>query len=743
MRKWLALALVWAMILSCPALAAEGDVYVSSTDSEILTDTIRSICAMGDTLWMASYNMVHLYAHRVGDTEPTAYPLPNASAADEDLPDTINQNPSLMTDGERLMLLDVVSDYTWSDPEYTGTLYEVVQVGDEVTLEPICDVDISPFIRGGYFSDFSAVVGLKTCALLKCYEGGERQGVYRMDYETGQVTRLDVQDITSMCAWRDGLALMQQYSDAGAARMLSYDPQTNAIETVGSFEMTEVFPGMAWNEADQTLYFARRGEVFPLDPQSGAIGEPVCDMPLEGMSYSMQAVVLDGGWYASYDLSSYAVRSLSGGTDGVKLRVYDGSWSDTVVTAWQSFNKSHSDVSVILNRDALTQSLVDAMMNQDSSVDVYVMFCFNEEFEAVRSRGYMADLSVSEKLSALYARMSEEGKGLCTTDAGFSMIPLSTIFSPIGFRTEVLEEMGMTQDDVPDNWQDMLTWIHTLEGRLPEGVTLMDPFYSVQDIRYLIVDKIFSDYQLVLADNPNGITSQQMFLLLQSLDAIDFRRLGAVERSEDEDMFNYDYDESKILMNMDNFNGLAKLTYNWQPHFLSLTPTSPKFISLSTSVAFINPYTQHMDEALAFIEALADNLNEEILYTLCEDLNEPTLNPYHDETLQLLQQELDSLRVDREFAEAADVQSIDDQITLYEQYVEEAEADVWNISAEDIAWLRSHDGQIVLEHYPWLYSKESGEAMELVNQYVEGQINPQVLMNEIDRKIRMMILEGM
>ena len=89
------------------------------------------------------------------------------------------------------------------------------------------------------------------------------------------------------------------------------------------------------------------------------------------------------------------------------------------------------------------------------------------------------------------------------------------------------------------------------------------------------------------------------------------------------------------------------------------------------------------------------------------------------------------------------MQSIDDQITLYEQYVEEAEADVWNISAEDIAWLRSHDGQIVLEHYPWLYSKESGEAMELVNQYVEGQINPQVLMNEIDRKIRMMILEGM
>ena len=196
-------------------------------------------------------------------------------------------------------------------------------------------------------------------------------------------------------------------------------------------------------------------------------------------------------------------------------------------------------------------------------------------------------------------------------------------------------------------------------------------------------------------------------------------------------------------MSMDNFSGLAKLTYNWQPHFLSLTPTSPKFISLSTSVAFINPYTQHMDEALAFIEALADNLNEEILYTLCEDLNEPTLNPYHDETLQLLQQELDSLRVDREFAEAADVQSIDDQISLYEQYVEEAEADVWNISAEDIAWLRSHDGQIVLAHYLSLYSKESGEAMELVNQYVEGQINPQVLMNEIDRKIRMMILEGM
>lgn len=64
------------------------------------------------------------------------------------------------------------------------------------------------------------------------------------------------------------------------------------------------------------------------------------------------------------------------------------------------------------------------------------------------------------------------------------------------------------------------------------------------------------------------------------------------------------------------------------------------------------------------------------------------------------------------------------------------------ITAEDVAWVRSNGNALVLQMQNWLYSKDGGDAYDYVRQYIDGKIDAAKLMNEIDRKLRMMIMEG-
>ena len=42
----------------------------------------------------------------------------------------------------------------------------------------------------------------------------------------------------------------------------------------------------------------------------------------------------------------------------------------------------------------------------------------------------------------------------------------------------------------------------------------------------------------------------------------------------------------------------------------------------------------------------------------------------------------------------------------------------------------------------WLYSDSSGEAWDLISQYMENQISADELLESIDKKVQMMLLEG-
>lgn len=55
---------------------------------------------------------------------------------------------------------------------------------------------------------------------------------------------------------------------------------------------------------------------------------------------------------------------------------------------------------------------------------------------------------------------------------------------------------------------------------------------------------------------------------------------------------------------------------------------------------------------------------------------------------------------------------------------------------------RANDENIVLEGVNWLYSENAGEASDLVEQYLAGQIDAEAMLKAIDKKVNMMHMEG-
>ena len=66
----------------------------------------------------------------------------------------------------------------------------------------------------------------------------------------------------------------------------------------------------------------------------------------------------------------------------------------------------------------------------------------------------------------------------------------------------------------------------------------------------------------------------------------------------------------------------------------------------------------------------------------------------------------------------------------------------WDVSPREIEWYRAHAENLSLAKVNWLYSDDSGEAWELMNQYREGQISGPDMLAAIDKKVQMMLLEG-
>lgn len=752
MKKWIAMACALVLMLSMTAFAAQGDAILAHDMEGVY---ISGIFVGGDVLYLHGGDC--LYTWQVGQSGLTKYEWDgDLSAFAEEGEEVRAYDPIVFADGETLyaihmiygvgeqetingavfsrVVLDPAGKATFEDSRRVEWPEELVETGEGYASAKNLQ---NLFAQNGkmYFSVYGQM--------------GEQ--IYAMDMETMALEALPFQNPDVFVPYSEGRILVKSYSSGSMGyELVAYDCESGQSQTLCTFE--ENISGFAADLQSGAIYCVSGGAVCQIDPQTGEIGEPLTDMPLT-VYMNIPGWILEGQYYVYNANEGVVVRNTRPEQRASRqLKVVDGTWLDPLMDAYFDFTNAHGDVSVMISRDyADRENIIEDMMNRDSSVDLYILSTTESAYSALLERGFMAELDGSEKLTKMVQDTYPSLLKQLTRDGKLVAVPVQASCWMVSVNEQALKKIGLTLDDVPDNWSDFLDF---LADELPKhltpgcGVSLFYEEMTAQDVRRQLFDQIFNDYQ-AYADATMETPSFDTPLLrslLEKLERIDFAALGyeeAPQQGAAASVMVFSSGDSSQLFDFYTGASFGNFYSENKPLLMSMDAQSPKIMTLDMDVAFVNPFSENLDLAIELLENLCDRLPQTTLYNLSPNLNEPVRRPGAEESLRDAQDNYDSVKKQYDEAEPVDRQVLEESLKDAEQWLEYAERDSWLISQEQIDWVRANDDNLMPRSASWLYRDASGDAYELVQQYLDRQISAAQFLQNVDKKVRMMQMEGM
>lgn len=767
------LALLVCLCMAFPAVgfAAEGDAVLARRNYETgegFQDYINYTVTRGDELVLIGGEAV--YTWHVGEADLTAYPWDTGtgnglysyeSIEDEDGAMTNISRSALAaySDGEEVYIVVGEQILEEDDGYFTfegASLAKIVLEEGKAKTEPVeeSEIDWEELIE--YYEEESYPRSLERCVyadgvLYGVTYGASGMEAYAIPTDGGYSAILeDITEPQAIATYKDGkiLFMLYDYTSPDSLRFVTWDNEAEEMEELCSLA-TEMylFPsGIAYDEQADRIVYSLNGSVIRLNPETGET-EEVNDMP-SGMGGNT-SLMLPGGYFVQAGYDAVIVRNTDPSQKAeYRLSVNNGNYAEPINAAYYDFTNIRGDVSVAVSTEYQQSSaVIEAMMNQSTDYDIYVLATSEEAFASVYNRGYMADLSGSEKIKAYFDDLYPDIAAQLSLDGAPVAIPLTCYGNAFGVNLAALEKAGLTIEEIPTNWADLLDQLDELAAKVEgKGVSLFYNWYTAQDMKNNLFGMIFQDYihYMNRTDPTMGFNTELLRGVLEKLDAVDFVALGLMEDREDEEYaVNYSVDDSAVLFETYVGATIGEFYGSYHPILLSLTADSEPVLKLSVATAFVNPYSENIDLAIEYLECAIDNINFAQRASLCDVEIEPKRSSYYEEAKENAQKELDDLKKSLDEAEEGEKQTIEEMIKDTERWLEDIETSYWDISPDAIEWYRANDDSLALETFNILYSGDTySEISEYIMQYYAGEIGPEQMLAGIDSKLQMMLLEG-
>lgn len=779
-RKLISAALATAMLLcaALPALAAPGDATVFRDDysgsSEI---SLNSIAYYNGRIYIFSYDnrygiwndaegKLDLYELNntlftgSGDTESedlddgeTRYTNFNGAISGDDgiyflfaTSKTIEEDGSYDSQFETMELYkaEVAEDGTLSLPEDAEPVeLEWDDMVDEYDNSSYPNGLTNPQIRGG------KLVG-------SIYLDSGDRAIAVLDVEDGSCTLIDLQPddecyLNSWCFYQDGSVLLNygHYTDETSESVL-HTLNLDTEEEAPLCTVTDKYIySMVYDEAKDTLYFACNGELCRMKGADASTIESISALAVNNGD-GQPTFLTDDGRYLTGDYQTVVLR----GTDPsqraeISLTVYS-SYNSYVQNAAYTFGNTHSNVEVVMATSY--EDVVQAMMNQSDAVDIYVLSVSDPGYAALLERGYLADLSSSDKISNFVNSVYPGLQDVLIRDGKVVALPVELYTSCMSYSPKAAEALGVTE--LPTSWLELFRFLAEdapalLESH--EGYNILPTYNTAEDMRNQLFTQMFQDYMLYLEkeDVEFAFDTDLMHSLLDAFEKIDFTKLGLMEDYDDDDSVSYSSDDDKTLFS--TWGTVDCRVYN-----MTSTSTLPLMLSLGTedsprlraemSVAFVNPYSKNQEAAIEYLETTVDGMEQTFIIDLCPDQNEPVLNAYYEQNIQSMKEYKDSL--EQQIAECTDEDekaALQEQLESQQQYIDEyTKNNAYDASEESIAKYREYGDKLRAAEYFGvdIYSESDKDSMySQMTQYLQGAIDANTMLQKLDKTVKMMILE--
>ena len=789
MKKMLALALVLAM-LSAAAMAAPGDAVLlhGGEDGEYgsvcgLAEADGTVYLLADALYTLEEGQDVFTRHELA-LDSSAAKFWETGAVDGGVV-TRHEAVSIIAYGGRPCLIAVeYADEYFVDDGMMGYyetiegvyLHELAFDGESrATLgERIVELEWDDLIQS--YEDFEELAGvflpvvIDDMLYMKSYDAGDSEMLVATNLADGATDVLYTADLTGglslegLCAYQDGKLLGEtvvwgETENTVALHAIDFDAET--METLVEFSCPAVAcpGGLAYRAGSDTLYFAMNREIYAMTGLNPETMQAVAEIPV-GSLHRVAPILTADGFYIAGDSDAVVRRNIDPSLRAATRLTVQNGYAASLENAYYAFANQNSGVEVVLADS--TQALVQAMLGHSSMMDVYCVEVELLEYEAVSSRGYMPAIE-SETIRAFLESCYPFVRDVCMQDGQAVAVPVEIYLQGrLGYNSKLLEEIGLSAEDLPGTWAEFFASLEPLAQKVATvpGASLFAGDYDAESMSVQLFDEMMSSYVTFIAQPGNEFTfdTPAFRAILEAFESVNWKALGLSAPDGDwEDETGAGGTASaaaaptievggNALFSLDTYvtaEGYTAISaYDALP--LAIDDGAQPQLLAGLLVAFVNPYSEHPEEAVAFLETLVREMNGVLKIHLSPENNEPLPKAQYQQELDAYDEQLAMLRKQLETADADTAGALEARIAQYEEQRERfARYDGWLASDQSIARYRSIAGNIAIKRNIGLSGDNEGAYYTQMQQYLDGAIPAGAFIAGMDGQLQMMMKEGM
>ena len=503
---------------------------------------------------------------------------------------------------------------------------------------------------------------------------------------------------------------------------------------------------LAAAEDGSCLYFADMQQVYRYTEHSGI--EAYGRSPIIGQGAWLPACVA-GERYVLGDSSGLFV--VEQPDTALPLLTIAGNDDKRIV---QDFETNHN-VRVLMINEHITfqaEDLMQSMITQNDAYDLYLIEVSTGCLSVLLQKGYYVPLDASETLTAALDAMDPHLTALLKQDQHYAAFPKAATAEMLCVNTNTMREFGLTEEELPRTFSEFLPWLAAQYEKSQElGRTVWDMQRSLRHSAFTLLLGLYIEQCEKDHVTPDFISYDFPALLAQIdqyfMDSTPLQAPGML-----------DGEPEVCLLGQQDMGDAQAASQGWIPLPLALSADFEPIYDVQLKAYVINPFSKHQEEALAYLETLHSyqdmetalaSLEPVSIYAIAETkmlLSGTPVAPverpeYADEYVALVEQQeqlsgsLDALEPQAFKDAQMKIREIDVSLGFLEQLR-------WYVSPADIERVESYRPFFHARGESTFFALATSAIAPYANQYAEGLIDTQEMLQQLQRLARMVQLEA-
>ena len=421
----------------------------------------------------------------------------------------------------------------------------------------------------------------------------------------------------------------------------------------------------------------------------------------------------------------------------------------------QDFEANH-DVRVLSLPTSMyfdAEKLMQDMITQNNAYDIYWIDVSTGCLSVLMQKGYYVPLDASSTLVSAMDAMDPNLTALLKQDGHYAAFPKTATAHMLCINTKTMEEFGLTEEDLPRTFSEFLPWLAVQYEKSQDlGRVVWDTQRSLRHSAFTLLlnmyikqcekDHVAPDF--ISHDFPDLLGQIDQYFM-------DTTPLAAPR------MVNGELELP--LLSQQDIGDMLSVSNGWIPLPLVLSEGLEPMYDIQLQVYLINPYSEHQEAALAYLETVSSYLDMEKavarlesarIYTKAETsmlLSDTPIAPverpeyaaeyaaYEEERNRLIAS-LDSLEPQALKDAQLKIKDINSSLGFLEQLR-------WYVSPKDIERMESYRPFFHVSGEATFFASVTDPISTYTNQYVEGILSTQEMLQLLQRLARMVQLESL